>query len=216
MDFNLTSPERKFLRKHLIGVCRGVEMQTQQSLLARIADARLSVRSVAAPWASLVREVADREDKAALTIAKRAAALAGIGRAAYAALVEDAKAKDGGQRTTRHRDDVEKLVSQMGEDSIKLDLSALNGMTPGLPAYLLDVLTETQKWLVSGRQRVDSLQDVYRTAEVRRKGARARLADNLGGQNRRAEWSADDHPLAEPLHFRWGNVRRLLNDLEAP
>jgi Family of unknown function (DUF6361) len=216
MDFNLTAPERKFLRKHLIGVCRGAETQTQQSLLARIADARLSVRSVAAPWAGLVREVADREDKAALTIAKRAAALAGIGRAAYAALVEDAKAKDGGQRTTRHRDDVEKLVSQMGADAIKLDLSALNGMAPGLPAYLLDVLTETQKWLVSGRQRVDSLQDVYRTAEVRRKGARARLADNLGGQNRRAEWSADDHPLAEPLYFRWGNVRRLLNDLEAP
>jgi hypothetical protein len=214
MNFNLTAPERTFLRKHLIGVCRGTGLQTQQSLLARIANERLSVRRVAAPWAGLVREVADREDRAALTIAKRVAALAGIGRAAYAALVEGAKAKDGGPRTTRHRDDVEKLVSQQRADAIKLDLSALNDIAPGLPACLLDVLEETQKWLAVGRQRVDGLQDVYRAAEVSRKGDRARLADNLGGQNRRAEWSADEHPLAEPLHFRWGNVRRLLSDLE--
>jgi len=216
MDFNLTALERTFLRKHLIGVCRGTGSQSQQSLLARIADSRLSVKSVAVPWAGLVKDVADREDKVALTIAKQAAALAGVGRAAYAALVESAKAKDGGERTTRHRDDLAKMISDQGTEAIKLDLPALNVMTPGLPGYLLDVLTETQKWLASGPQRVDSLQDVYRTAEVRRKGARARLANNLGGQNRRAEWSADEHPLAEPLHFRWGNVRRLLNDLETP
>jgi len=216
MDFNLTALERTFLRKHLIGVCRGTGSQSQQSLLARIADSRLSVKSVAAPWAGLVKEVADREDKDALTIAKQAAALAGVGRAAYAALVESAKAKDGGQRTTLHRDDLAKMVSDQGIDAIKLDLSALNAITPELPGYLLDVLTETQKWLVSDRQRVDSLQDVYRTAEVRRKGARARLANNLGGQNRRAEWEAKKHPLAEPLHFRWKNVCGLLNDLETP
>jgi hypothetical protein len=108
------------------------------------------------------------------------------------------------------------MVAEHMADATRLDLSALNPIAPGLPGYLMDVLTETQKWLLSGRQRVDSLQDVYRTAEVRRKGLRARLANNLGGQSRRAEWSAEDHPLAEPLHFRWGNVRRLLNDLEAP
>jgi hypothetical protein len=215
MDFNLTGPERTFLRKHLIGVGRGPAPQMHQSLLARIAGARLSVRKVAAPWATLVKEVADRDDKAALTIAKQAAALAGIGRAAYAALVENAKVKDGGSPTTRHRDDVAKMVAEHATDAMKLDLSALSAMAPGLPGYLSEVLAETQKWL-SGRQRVDSLQEVYCIAEVRRKGARARLANNLGGQNRRAEWSAEEHPLAEPLHFRWGNVRRLLNDLEAP
>lgn len=216
MDFNLTGPERNFLRKHLIGVGRGPTPQAQLSLLARIAESRLSVRKVAAPWAGLVKEVADREDKAALIIAKQAAALAGIGRAAYAALVENAKVKDGGPRTTRHRDDVAKMVSEQGADAMKLELSALNVTAPGLPGYLIDVLAETQKWLLSGRQRVDGLQDVYRTAEIRRKGARARLANNLGGQNRRAEWDPLKHPLAEPLHFRWGNVCRLLNDLEAP
>lgn len=216
MDFKLTAPERMFLRKHLIGVCRGTGSLAKQSLLARIADSKLSVKNVTAPWAGVVKEVADREDKYALTIAKQSAALAGVGRAAYAALVESTKAKDGGERTTLHRNDLAKMVSDQGSDAIKLDLSILNAMTPDLPGYLLDVLTETQKWLISGRQRVESLQDVYRTAEVRRKGARARLANNLGGQNRRAEWEALKHPLAEPLHFRWGNVRRLLNDLEAP
>jgi hypothetical protein len=63
MDFKLTALERSFLRKHLIGVCRGTGSQSQQSLLALIADSRLSVKSVAAPWAGLVKDVADREDK---------------------------------------------------------------------------------------------------------------------------------------------------------
>jgi len=213
MDFNLTNAEKMFLRKQLIGVLRGTSPQTSQSLLARIAESRLALEKITTPWANPILKIADREDKMALSIAKQSAALAGIGRAVYAALVEDAKVADGGQRTTRHRDDVKKLVAEQGVDASELDLSALNALVPDLPSYLRDVLAETQKWVVSGRQRVDNLRDVYQKAEDNRKGSRARLADNMGGRGRRAVWSAQDHSLAEPLHFRWGNVRRLLNDI---
>jgi hypothetical protein len=105
-------------------------------------------------------------------------------------------------------------VAAHGVAAKALDISALKTLVPGLPSYLIDVLSETQKWLQSSQQKVDGLRDVYQRAEVQRKGVRARLASNLGGQGRRADWSAEKHPLAEPLHFRWDNVRRLLSDLE--
>jgi hypothetical protein len=213
MDFNLTNQESNFLRRHLIGVGRGAGPQMAQSLLARMADARLPVSNIDVPWSKSILGVADTDDKKALIVARQAAALAGIGRAVYAALVEDAKAGDDAPRTTFHRVDAQKLVAEYGKDAQALDISVLNTLVPGLPEYLVDVLRETQKWLLSGRQRVVGLRDVYQLAEVQRKGSRARLASNLGGQRRRAEWNAEDHPFAEPLHFRWGNVRRLLSDL---
>ena len=124
------------------------------------------------------------------------------------------KTNDGSPGTSRHHDNVKELVAEHSEDALALDLSVLSVLVPTLPGSLKDVLSETQKWLVSNRQRVSSLRDVYQKAEVQRKGARARLASNMGGVRRRAEWNAEQHPLAEPLHFRWGNVCRLLNDLE--
>ena len=86
---------------------------------------------------------------------------------------------------------------------------------PALPDYLEAVLYATQKWLLSGGVRVAGLRDPYFRAEERRKGSRARLANSLNGKYRRAEWRAEEHPLAEPLHFRWGNVCRLLADLRS-
>jgi hypothetical protein len=213
MDFNLTTPERNFMRRHLIGVGRGASPQNSQSLLSRMAEERLSVRNINVPWSKAIRDIADADDKRALIVASHVAALAGIGRAVYAALVEEAKAADGAPRTTVPFDDTQRMVATHGEAAKALDISALNALVPGLPSYLIDVLNATQKWLQSSLQKVDGLRDVYQRAE-QRKGARARLASNLGGQGRRAEWSAEQHPLAEPLHFRWGNVRRLLNDLE--
>ena len=216
MDFTVTPQERAFLRRQLIGVGRGPDFHSTQSLLARIADAGLPDGQVATPWSKAVRTIADTEDQKALRVARQSAALAGIGRAVYAALVEAAKTNDGAERTTRHRDDVRKLVAEHSDDARALDLSELHGFVPGLPDYLANVLSQTQKWLSSGTQNVSPLRDVYQEAEIQRKGARARLANTLGGQRRRAEWIAEDHPLAEPLHFRWGNVRRLLTDLKAP
>lgn len=147
MDFNLTKQERTFMRRHLIGVRRGPVPQTAQSLLARLADTRLPVNQIAVPWSKAVRDIADAEDRRALIVARQAAALVGIGRAVYSALVEEAKANDGTPRSTRHHDDVQKMMAEHGEDAKALDISALKTLVPGLSGNLTDVLDQTQKWL---------------------------------------------------------------------
>jgi len=216
LDFRVTPKERTFLRRQLIGVSRGSMQHSTQCLLARLAEHGLPEGRVEAPWSKAVFSIADADDQRALSIAKRAAALTGIGRALYAALVEDAKAGDGAERTTRHREDVRKMVAEFGNDAMALDMAELRSLVPGLSGYLADVLVQTHKWLHAGKDAVAPLRDIYQLAEVERKGSRARLAANLGGRRRRAEWSAADHPLAAPLHFRWQNVCRLLIDLRAP
>ena len=216
LDFHLTADERKFLRRQLIGVHRGAVLGESLSLMARLAEEGLPESNIAVPWSKSVSKIADAEDRNALTVAKHVAALAGIGRGVYAALVEEAKAAEGAGRTTIHEDHLKVLVGKFGDDARALDMAALKVLVPGLPDYLDGVLQDTQRWLRSARVQISGLRDTYFRAEDKRKGPRARLANTHGGKNRRAEWSAGEHPLAEPLHFRWGNVCRLLTDLRAP
>lgn len=216
MDFHLTADERKFLRRQLIGVHRGSALDGSMSLMARLAEDGLPESSIAVPWSKAVSKIADMEDKGALTVAKHVAALAGIGRGVYAALVEEAKARDGAGRTKRHDDHLKVLVGKYGDDARALDIVALKALVPAMPDYLHGVLQETQTWVRSGRVQISGLRDTYFHAEHHRKKERARLASTLGGRHRRAEWSAEEHPLAVPLHFRWDKVCRLLADLRTP
>jgi hypothetical protein len=216
MNFMLTTQERVLLRRHLIGVGRPQVKGTAQSLLARLAEEELPHANVSNPWSPAIRNIADEEDRRMLMLASQTAALAGVGRAVYASLVEQARNTDGADIGRRHRDDLKKMVGQHRELAQELDIPELNAQFTGLPVYLSDVLTQTQHWLRSGRQQVASLRDVYQLAEIKRKGTRARLAATVAGRRRRAEWDADEHPLAEPLHFRWPNVRRLMTDLRKP
>lgn len=216
MDFNLRSGEAKFLRRQLIGVYRGDAQQSTQSLLAMLAEAGLPQGNSDWPWSKAVAKIADAEDRDALTVARHASALAGIGRAVYAALVEEAKAGDGAPRTTIHREDLLRMVNLHGEAACALDMFALKALVPALPDYVDTVLQDTQRWLNAGGVKITGLRDAYFRAEDKRKGARARLANTVGGKHLRAEWSAEDHPRAEPLHFRWDNVHRLLTDLVTP
>ena len=78
---------------------------------------------------------------------------------------------------------------------------------------MLEVLTETQQWL---RHDTDffALRPLYERVERQRKGRRARLPNTVTGRNRRNEWLPEEHPEAQPLHYRWPIVWRLLGDLE--
>ncbi len=105
------------------------------------------------------------------------------------------------------------MVAENGKDATKLDLPALDVLVPDITNHLRNVILETQKWVISGRQRVEDLREVYAAAEINRKQNRARLTSDFGGRSRRNEWSAEDQTLAQPLHFRWDNVKRLLIDL---
>jgi len=210
VSFELETKERKFLRSHLLGVRR--HGSKELSLLARIVAAGVG-HEEAEPWAQAIRGVADDEDRAALVLARQASALAGIGRAVYAALLENAHKNDGLSESTVHRERLAELVDADGHDACALNLNTLNDLIPGLTAPLRGVLVNTQAWLASGRRDPDPLYEEYGAAEWDRKRDRARLPRTVGGQKRRAEWDPEEHPVAERLHYRWQNVRQLLEDL---
>ena len=83
-----------------------------------------------------------------------------------------------------------------------------------LPPAVEGVLKETSTWIRANGKDPMQLLEVYARAEVSRKDNRARLASNQFGVDRRMEWQGEHHGRAEPLHYRWGNVKRLLRDLE--
>jgi hypothetical protein len=215
IGFSLTKREKEFLRGQLTTVQRA---DGQQSLLGRIAERGTPVARVDFPWHKVIRQVADKEDRQVLLLAEQASALAGIGRAVYATLVEQGKNRDTGQRSHTFRDHLSVMRGANGAIAQSLDLVTLQTFFPGQPDVLVQVLGATQDWLRSGRSDCACLNDVYRSAELDRKRDRARLGATLGARKRRAEWNSMQmpHPLAEPLHYRWGNVRRLLNDLNEP
>jgi hypothetical protein len=77
---------------------------------------------------------------------------------------------------------------------------------------MIEVLDQTIQWLGKGAKNVMALRDAYEYAECTRKLQRARLS-RLCGAERRLEWVNNEHALATPLHYRWGQVSRLLGDL---
>lgn len=213
LDFRLSKAERVFMKKQFLGLRRSPECP-EQSLLARLVEKRLPVADIDMPWADSILAVASESDRRALLLAKNMSALACIGRAIYAALVEQLKATGSSDYSTRHRDHLSEMVALHGLSARALDIAQLKALISGLSTQLLEVLNATQQWLNSKRPAIMGLLQVYAAAESQRKGTRARLANNLAGQKRRAEWESNEHPLAEPLHYRWRNVRTLLTDLQ--
>jgi hypothetical protein len=212
VDFALAPIERAFLRKHLLVVRRPAT--TTPSLLSRLTEAGVGPEA-ADLWVIEIAEVAGEEDRAALVTARQAAALAGVGRAVYAALTEIAHAKDGLSESTIHRSHLRQMIETYGHDARAIDLKALSALLPSLSSDLSRVLSETLGWLAAGGSDPGALYEAYAKAERGRKGLRARLPNNVAGRQRRAEWDPHQHPLAEPLHYRWPNVRRLLADLQS-
>lgn len=214
LGFALKPEERRFLRTRMSAILRR-DASGALALLARLADSNVDLRGAADPWSRWVRDVADKEDRSVLVRARQAASLAAVGRAVYAALVEDWRDRmDGLQTPELHRAHLRDVIRLHGPDALALDLAAVCGDEPGIASDpIIELLKDTQHWLSAGRS-VTTLADVYTHAEHRRKGVRrARLGVHLVNRERRLEWQPDEHPLAKPLHFRWPQVKRLLEDL---
>jgi len=210
IDFQLSADERQFMRKRLLGIRRpGV---AAPSLLARLVETSEGL-DAETPWASQIARVADDDDRAALDLAEKAAAMGCVGRAIYATLVEHLRTKDGLPSAGLWDDRLRECVAEFGPAAERLDIDDLRRMLPRLPTDLLAVLSATKDWLATPGKPVDSLFDPYSRAEHARKTLRARLPDREAARKRRAEWLAEEHPDASPLHYRWRNVRRLMTDL---
>lgn len=212
LAFDLGTPETRFIRRHLASVNRPGRLKGL-CLLSRLVEHQVPVDKIESLWSDAVF-VAGMDDREALLRAQQVAALAAVGRAIYAALVEAiCEVEDKRPMPQHHRAHLKSVIHEYGQEALKLDVDALEQDAPqSLPQPILDVLRETQRWLRRGDD-YRELHWLYERAETRRKGRRARLARTMSGRERRAEWSSEGHPLAGPLHYRWGTVQRLLGDL---
>jgi hypothetical protein len=204
----LEKVEAEFLRDCLSQL--RPQRRPELSLLARLAQTKAPPPETM--WADEVFAVA-QSDRAALTRARQAASLAGIGRAIYDALVEQLiHATEDAGTSTRHYDHLVEMIAEHGPTAVEIDIAGLVADVGGLPPRLEAVLQATKTWVVAGSSDLSSLLAVYRAAEAR-KGARARLASTPNGRARRLEWATDTHVLADVLHYRWGQVHTLLRDI---
>lgn len=217
--FQLLNDEREFLLNKLSGT---KTPDGQLSLLARMVQrsGEWKAKELDEGLAGeSLRLCASAEDQRRLEMAINVASLAGIGRAVYAALVETLREKDGPPTEATHRDHLLKVIEKHAGRAVAVDVQRLSTSVPNLNVSkeLMTVLTSTQAWLRQGHQwRLSSpMEEAYRRAEVRRKGVLARLSTSQSGLTRRSEWTPQGHALAEPLHYRWRNVKRMLSDLRA-
>lgn len=212
LQFDLLPQEKRHLAK-LLRATRSRRDDDGPSLLAKligsqVADARTC-------WDPVVLRAAGAPYQATLERAGRAASLAAIGRGVYAALVEDQKERDGRGVGRTHRDALQSALNDHSEQAAALDGDLLiSDLQPDLPPSVEEVLRRTLLWARGGKPNPSELLTTYRRAEMKRKGPRARLAEEQRGIDRRIEWSAKDHPLPDPLHYRWDQVRLMLRDLE--
>jgi hypothetical protein len=208
ISLRMEKGEADFLRAHLIQLRpRG---RAELSLFAKLA--RLEAVLPADMFADEVFAAAGG-DRMALLRARQAACISGIGRAVYDALLERmVETHDGREPSTRHRDRLITMIGTHGDVAVKLDIVGLETDIGALPPRLHAVIAATKSWLASGRTDPSELFEVYCRAEAR-KGPKARLAQTPSGRSRRAEWSTDDHVLADVLHYRWAQVRTLLSDI---
>jgi hypothetical protein len=214
LDFRLTAVEKRFLRNCFLSVVRP-DSGGSPSLMARLVEQNFEITDRLELWSPRVRAAADQSDREALRRAKQAAALSAIGRGVYAALVETLRDEHDGLPTDDiHRRNLKDVCNEFAEDALTLNVDGIAQDSHSIPASILGVLRETQQWLRHPSNGLKSLCDVFQTAESRRKGRRARLTKSLAGREKRVEWLPNQHPLATPLHYRWGNVQQLLMDLQ--
>ncbi len=214
LDFQLETDEERFLRNSFLAVARP-DSDSVPSLLARLVEQRVGITDRLELWSSKVRAAADEADREALLRARQAARLSAVGRAVYAALVEEIREKyDGIPTQDVHRTNLATVAEEFATDALALQVERIVIDAPAIDHGILAVLRATQAWLGSRSRDLAPLYDIYQSAEFRRKGRRARLTKSLAGRAKRAEWLPDKHPLATPLHYRWGNVRQLLMDLQ--
>lgn len=210
LSLTLPKAERRFLSSKLKAVRRPGD-HSRPSLLSRLVDRPIADASYC--WDKPIVALAG-DEAPMLARAGQAAALSAIGRAVYAAQVETIKTvRDKRSPTTIHRDHLPATIASWGKKAAALNLDAFHEEVGNLPGPVNKVISETHEWIRKGSHDPMQLLETYARAERFRKQDRTRLSDNQFGIDRRLEWQAEKHGKAEPLHYRWGNIKRLLNDL---
>jgi len=222
LSFSLTEPERRYLREKLQQLTRG---SNEISLLGKVVQAlrtdAAEVLSAQNCWNPQILKLAGG-DRDALKMAKRAAAMAAIGRGVYAALVERLREKDRKETLTFHQMALEQGVADFREVALELDIDKLTAGIQHLSPEIVLVLRQTKDWLKKDRRDLWELYGEYEAAERTRKKLRSRLSLTANGRRRRDDWTieknigpnGEEKAETDPLHYRWYIVTRLLSDLQ--
>jgi hypothetical protein len=216
LNFRLSSSERRYLLERIEEAKRiAPGTQGQESLLARLAKSkkRPSSWGSAGYAASLLKELADKDDRPALEVAIAAASLAHIGRAAYSALVERMARDDGRKASTRFAELLKKAIAMSRTSAQSCDLDAAEEYIGKLEPRFRAALASTLEWLKTQDADVMALWKTYCDSEQWRKGHRARLPKSSHAESLRTAWLANTVPEAQPLNYRWRRVGALLDDL---
>lgn len=210
MSLKMPKIERQFLSRKLKDVRRPGD-PTRPALLARLVGK--GIDDAPHCWDQSIMALAG-DDAPALLRAGQAAALSAIGRAVYAAQVETIKCdRDKRAPTVIHREHLPQVMAMWGKKAAALNMELFFEDVGHLPAAVRAVLVSTHEWVRRGEKDPMKLLEPYALAERSRKQDRTRLSNNQFGVDRRLEWEASKHGKAEPLHYRWNNVKRLLRDL---
>lgn len=194
LDFELRGVEADYIRRKW----RQAGPGGTRPLLSRLADAGVSTASL---WSRKVRDVASTEERNLLALARRAASIACIARAAYAALVEAKRNVDLEIDERLHSDALPELIAKHREAALETDLEALRAATR-MDGNLTRFVQEVLEWVRSGGA-LDGISQALETRERELKQERAYLLN----AKRRADWRKD---VATPLDYRWPVVREMI------
>lgn len=194
LNFELRPQEADYLRRKWRTAGDG----GTQPLLSRLADASVTSESL---WTSKVKLVATPEERELLVLAERAASVACIARAAYAALVEAKRNIDRQTDETLHAEALPRLVSEHRNATLALDVEALRTATR-IDGNLMRFVRVVIEWVRTG----GPLEDISRELEARERDLKKERAYLLN-EKRRAEWRKG---VATPLDYRWPVVREMI------
>jgi hypothetical protein len=199
LDFELRVSEARYLRK----LWRVSGRKGTQPLLSRLAEEGVVTGSL---WSERVRRVAAAADRPALAVAERAASVACIARAAYAALIERTRNDELGLAQNRHSDALTRLVDTHRDLALDLDLTNLAAET-GIDRQLTEFIRLIKEW-VSARGPLEAIARPIVLRERELKNDRAYLVN----EKRRRDWSKG---VATPLDYRWPVVSRMIECVRA-
>ena len=194
LDFTLRPEEADYLRRKW----RTAGEAGTRPLLSRLTEAGAAPESL---WSPKVKQVATNEERDLLALAEKAAAVACIARAAYAALVETKRNKDLGVEDKVHAEALPQLISEHRDAALALDIDALR-LATRIDANLSRFVQVVVDW-VRADQPLDAISRELETRERDLKDSRAYLLN----EKRRSDWKKG---IAEPLDYRWPVVREMI------
>lgn len=209
LTFRLLGPEKTFLAKRLRSLTSSANPGKKSILSNLVGEDVSGIRNA---WGRPVQRLAG-EERAALIRSGQAAALAAIGRAAYAAQVETLRELDGTPTPNTQRLALPNVAARWSDQASRLDWNDFSNDMKDLSAVVSEALCLTLEWVRQGKTDPMQLEPIYRDAEEQRKGRRARLSRTQFAVDHRTEWVSGDHPKAQPLHYRWDRIQMLLRDL---